>query len=219
MPDNTVLVEPVGLSEDTPKHLQLNAGVFLKDFDHSTATNAASFKTLLETALSDETKIFGCTRGGGTFVATPEVREPELDGKRYRAVGLVLFDSWDVRMTGTLVEAYPGNFQAILATLDKDDTSTTTKEIYKLRTALSSSDYIGNLTWVSILGDGTYMVIDLENVVNLDGATFTFQDKNEGTLPFNFAACADTIVGNDKAPFTLTYYYQVTGATGATGNT
>lgn len=209
MPDPTPYVpsEPFGLTENTPKYLQLNAGVFIEGLNHSTATDAASFQTILNTALADRTKILGATRGGGTFVATPETREPELDGKRYRTKGLILFDSWDVRLTGTLVEAYPGNFLRVLASSEKDSASTNTKEIIKLRTNILDTDYIASLSWVSLLGDGSYMVIDLTNVVNLDGVTFTFADKNEGTIPFNFAACASTIVGNNNAPFTITYYH------------
>ena len=159
----------------------------------------------METALANKTTVLGATRGGGTFVATPEVREPEIDGKRYRTKGLVFVESWDVRLTGTLVEAYPGNFKRVFNSADIDPASGK-KQTITLRTAIEDTDYIDKLCWVSNMGDGSYMLIELENVVNLDGVNFTFADKNEGTLPFNFAATQADVVNQDKAPFKIVFF-------------
>lgn len=198
------MTEPVGLSANTAKRIQVNAGLFIENFSYSTATDAASFKTLLESAVTAGTGVLGATRGGGTFVATPEIRELEADGKRYRTKGLIKTDSWDIRLTGTLIEAYEGNFKRAL--ISADVTSGTSKKTVTLRTAIEDTDYIDSLCWISLMGDGGYMVIEVQNVINLDGLTFTFQDKNEGTIPFNFAACHADVVGQDSAPFKITYF-------------
>lgn len=197
---------PSGLTEKTPERLQMGAGLFIENFDYASATDAATFKTALNAAVTAKTGLLGATRGGGTFVATPAVREPEIDGRRYRSKGLILFDEWDVRATGTMVEAYAGNFKRALGPADVEGSSGKV-ETLTLRTCAESGDYIDKLSWVSILGDGTYIVIDLDNVINLDGLTFTFADKNEGTIPFNFAACQSTLTGTDKAPFTIKYFH------------
>lgn len=165
MPENAVVkYEPSAISAKTYENLQLNAGVFLEDFDYSSATDKASFKALLEQAITARTGLLGATRGGGTFVATPEIREPEVDGKRYRVKGLTIVDSWDVRLTGTLLEAYPGNFKRTLASADIASTPTSgtaTKEVITLRTSIENTDYIDKLAWVTMMGDGSYMVIEL----------------------------------------------------------
>lgn len=202
--------EPVGLSAVTPQHLQLNAGMFIENFViPSTVTNAATFKTHLETVVTARSgqngNVLGCTRGGGTFVATPEIREVEADGKRYRTKGLTRIDSWDVRLTGTLIEAFPDNFERMLISADKETEGSV--DTITLRTNIANADYIDSLSWVSLMGDGTYMVITVQNVVNLDGVTFTFQDKNEGTIPFNFAASHAEIIDQDEAPMEIKYFH------------
>lgn len=200
------MIEPVGLSENTPEKIQLNAGLFIEGFTvPNTVTDAATFRTHLESIVEARTGVLGATRGGGTFVAVPEIRELEADGKRYRTKGLTRIDSWDIRLTGTLIEAFSDNFKRGLITAD---VATEGKiETLTLRTAIKNADYIDKLSWVSLMGDGSYMVIDVENVVNLDGMTFTFQDKNEGTIPFNFAAHHVKITEQDMAPVKITYYH------------
>ena len=202
------MTEPVGLSANTPKRIQVNAGLFIQDFDiPDTVTDADAFKTLLTTTVAARTGVLGATRGGGTFVATPEVRELEADGKRYRTKGLTKIDSWDIRLTGTLIEAFQDNFKRGLITADVDTTGSV--DTLTLRTAIADADYIDKLSWISLMGDGTYMVIEVENVINLDGLTFTFQDKNEGTIPFNFAAHHSDIVDQDEAPVKIRYFHPV----------
>lgn len=198
--------EPVGLSVNTPKQIQLNAGLFIEDFEiPSTAKDAETFRTALMAVVEARTGILGATRGGGTFVATPEIRELEADGKRYRTKGLTRIDSWDIRLTGTLIEAFKDNFKRTLITADVETSGS--MDTLTLRTGIEDADYIDKLSWVSLMGDGTYMVIEVYNVINLDGLTFTFQDKNEGTIPFNFAASHGEIVDQSEAPFKILYFH------------
>lgn len=211
MPDVT------GLTEQTAKRLQLNAGIFIENFTiATTVTDAATFKTALEAAISAGTGLLGATRGGGTFVATPEVREPDIDGKRYRTKGMIIYDSWDVRLTGTLVECFAGNFKRGLGSADVSTPTSGHIDTLTLRTAVAGTDYIDKLSWISLMGDGTYMVIELDNVINLDGVTFTFQDKNEGTIPFNFAACQSGL-DTTQAPFRIKYFHPSTTPNGGGG--
>ncbi len=200
--------EPVGLTSRTPDRIQVNAGLFIENFDCDSITNAAGLKTALQTAVTAGTGILGATRGGGTFTATPEVRELEADGKRYRTKGLTRVDSWDVRLSGTLIEAFKDNFKRSL--ISADVTTSGSVDTLTLRTAIADADYIDKLSWVSLMGDGTYMVIEVYNVINLDGLTFTFQDKNEGTIPFNFAAHQEEIEDQDEAPFKIRYFHPST---------
>ena len=78
---------------ETFKNLQLNAGAFLVNFDYASIESVDALKSAIATALVDKSKTLGATRGGGTFTATPEVRNIEADGKRYEFVGSTVFDS------------------------------------------------------------------------------------------------------------------------------
>lgn len=194
-----------GLSPTTFKRLQLNAGAFLTDFDYSSYEDAAALKTALVEALKDEKKTFGATRGGGTFECTPEVRNIEADGKRYEFIGSTIFDSWTVRMTGTLLEIKPENWKRVIAAADITGDEKAGKRTIKARTDLTADDYIKSLVWVGDSSEG-FVLIALKNALNTTGATLTFTDKGEGTLPFEFHAHQDSVEDMEYAPFEIVHF-------------
>ena len=188
---------------ETFQNLQLNAGAFLIDFDYSTYSDSTALRTALATALQDKTKLLGATRGGGTFVVTSEIREPEVDGKRYRFKGGAFVDSVDAQLTGTLVEIMPERFAQILATGEKETSGQ--KTTIKMHTAIQSDDYIDKLVWVGDMSDGGLVLIALKNALNNNGMTLTFSDKGEGTIPFEFHAYQDAVEDYDYAPFEVVF--------------
>lgn len=188
---------------ETFQNLQLNAGAFLIGFDYSTYVNATTLRTALTAALQDETKLLGATRGGGTFVVTSEIREPDVDGKRYRFKGGAFVDSVDAQLTGTLVEVMPERFAQILATGEKETTGQ--KTTIKMHTAIQDTDYIDSLVWVGDMSDGGLVLIALKNALNNNGMTLTFTDKGEGTIPFEFHAYQDAVEDYDYAPFEVIF--------------
>lgn len=191
----------------TFKNLQLNAGAFLVGFDYSTIKTMSALKTALATALEDETKTLGATRGGGTFTATPEVRNVEADGKRYEFKGSTVFDSWNIFMSGTLMEITPVNMQRILATADVTNDATNNMKTIRLRTDVKDDDYLDSLVWVGDTSQGA-MLIKLENALNTTGATMTITDKGEGTLPFEFHAHQSSVEDSEYAPVEIVYLNQ-----------
>lgn len=188
--------------------LQLNAGAFLVGFDYSTYTTATALRTALVTALADETKVLGATRGGGAFAVSSEIREPDMDGKRYRFVGGAFVDSVDAQLTGTLVEIKPDTFAKVLAT--GDVVTSGQKTTVTMHTAIEESDYIDNLVWVGDMSDGGVVLIALKNALNNNGLTLTFADKNEGTIPFEFHAYQDSVEDYDTAPFEVVFLSDAT---------
>lgn len=188
---------------ETFQNLQLNAGAFLIGFDYSTYVNATTLRTALTAALQDETKLLGATRGGGTFVVTSEIREPDVDGKRYRFKGGAFVDSVDAQLTGTLVEVMPERFAQILATGEKETSGQ--KTTIKMHTAIQDNDYIDSLVWVGDMSDGGLVLIALKNALNNNGMTLTFTDKGEGTIPFEFHAYQDAVEDYDYAPFEVIF--------------
>lgn len=188
---------------ETFQNLQLNAGAFLIGFAYSEYTDATALRTALTTALQDSTKLLGATRGGGTFVVTSEIREPDVDGKRYRFKGGAFVDSVDAQLTGTLVEIRPEIFAKVLAT--GESTTAGKKTTVKMHTAIQETDYIDSLVWVGDMSDGGLVLIALKNALNNNGMTLTFTDKGEGVIPFEFHAYQESVEDYDYAPFEVIF--------------
>lgn len=185
-------------------NLQLNAGIFLVDFDHSSITDAAALKTAIAAAVTAETNILGVTRGGGTFNVTRDTRTPDIDGMRYPFKGSDFVDSADAYLTGTLLEINSTNFKRLLGT--GDSTTSGKKTTITMRTAITSADYIDQLCWVGDIADGRLVLIELDNAFNTADFSFTFTDKGEGTMTFEFHARQDDVSDYDNAPFRVVFF-------------
>lgn len=186
-------------------NLQLNAGVFLVDFDHSNIADSTALKTAIKTAIATPSNILGVTRGGGSFVVTRETRTPEVDGVRYPFKGSDFVDSADAYLSGTILEVNPLNWKRLMAT--GEYTTSGKKTTLTFHTAVDpDTDYIDHLAWVGDLADGRTVLIELDNAFNTADFNFTFADKNEGTLPFEFHARQDSVDDYDYAPFRVIFF-------------
>lgn len=187
------------------QNLQLNAGIFLADFDYSAATNAATLKTAIASAVTEGTKILGVTRGGGSFTVTRELRAPDVDGTRYPFKGQDFVDSVDAYLSGTLLEVNPTNFKRLLGTgtVAKSGAKTTVT----MHTAVDpETDYIDSLVWVGDIADGRLVLIELDNAFNTQDFSLTFSDKGEGTMTFEFHARQADVSDYDTAPFRVVFF-------------
>lgn len=192
-----------GLTPTTYENVQLNAGVFLKNFDYSAITDADGLVDAVIAALESREGVLGATRGGGTFTCTPSIRSIEADGKRSEFVGSSMNDGWTVRLSTTLLEITPENFKDALMCADIA-TNGTVKTV-TIRRDITAEDYIEKLCWVGDTAKGM-MLIELDNALNTDGASFTFTDKGEGTLPVNFLAHQGSLEAQDEAPCRLVFF-------------
>jgi len=193
------------LREATFDHLQLNCGVFLKDFNYSSIANAGALATAVASAITDGTKLLGATRGGGTFQVSREMRNPEIDGLRYRFKGGVFVDSTDPYLSTTLVETTPENFALALGGTATTETGSKITTV-KMPTAIGDSAYLTNLCWIGDLADGRFVLICLYNALNTADFTFTFTDKSEGTTAVEFHGCQDEVNDYDEAPFEVVFF-------------
>lgn len=192
-----------GLSATTFEKLQLNAGIFLTGFDYSSATDAATLKTKLAEYIKAGEGVLGATRGGGKFTCTPSTRNIEADGKRYEFVGSTVNDGWTVSLSTTLLESDAETFK--LALMSADVTTATGKDTIKIRTDIATTDYLDKLCWVGDTSKG-YVLIELENALNISGASFSFTDKGEGTLPVEFRAHQSSLESTEYAPCTVVFF-------------
>ena len=81
-----------GFTNNTPKHLQMDAGAFLKNYDVTKDTWATA----------KETKLLGATAGGGSFSAVPAIRRIEVDGVKGAVKGMETIDEWVVTLTANV---------------------------------------------------------------------------------------------------------------------
>ena len=189
------------------QNLQLNAGIFLTDFNYSSIANAGALKTAIAPAVTAGTNILGVTRGGGTFTVTKEIRTPEVDGTRYPFKGQDFVDSVDAYLSGTLLEVNPANFKRLLGTGDVNKETGSKITTVTMHTAVDpATDYIGKLCWVGDIANGTLVLIELDNAFNTSDFTFTFTDKGEGTMTFEFHARQADVLDYDNAPFRVVFF-------------
>lgn len=190
---------------DAFKELQLNAGIFLVDFNHSTIATADALKTAIASAVTAGTNILGVTRGGGTFTVTKAIRTPEVDGVRYAFKGQDFIDSADAYLSGTLLEVNATNFKRLLST--GESVTEGKKTTVTMHTAVDpDTDYIPSLVWVGDIADGRLIMVVLDNAFNTADFSLTFTDKGEGTMPFEFHARQENVNDYDKAPFKVIFF-------------
>lgn len=194
-----------GLRASTFENLQLNAGMFLANFDYSTATDAATLGALLKTERekTSGSALIGATRGGGTFVCTPNTRSIEADGKREEWKGSSVNDGWTIKLTTILLEINATNLKRSFGTADVTDVEK--KHTIKIRTDIKDADYIESLVWVGDTSKG-YVLIAIKNALNTAGATLTWTDKGEGTIPVEFTAHQDGLETDGYAPCEVIFF-------------
>ena len=196
------------LREETFENLQLNAGIFVKNADYSGIANAGALKTAIQAAIAGTSggigTIIGATRGGGSFTVTREMRQPEVDGRRYGFVGDTFVDSVEAQLSTTLIEITPQNL--VDAFGSASITGSSPKQTIKLQTAIDTDDYLDNICWIGDISDGRYVLICLKNALNQADITLTWTDKGEGTLPVEFHAKQANVDDYDEAPFEIVYF-------------
>jgi len=181
-----------GLSTTTPDNLLLGAGAFYKNWvvDTDTPATAAS-------------KLLGATDGGGSFSATPAVRQVSVDGAPGPVKGLEVIDGWTATLTANVKEVTAANLQLALARFD----SATVTDGTKITTGhdLEDTDYATNIAWVgSVSGKTKPVVIILKNALSLNGISINFTDKNEAVVPLTITAHYD-LADLETPPFEIIY--------------
>lgn len=189
-----------GFTANTAKHLQLDAGAFLKNYDVT--------KDTWETAKS--TKLLGATSGGGSFSAVPTVRRIEVDGVKGAAKGMEDIGEWVVTLTANVKEITADVIKTALGaaeTAAADAPAGYTKITAK--NEISLEDYLDNMTWVGRLsGSNDPVIIVVKNALSTNGLTISFADKSEGLIPITVTGHYDP--ENLASPPFEIYYPKVT---------
>lgn len=195
-----------GVTANTPKHLQLDAGAFLKNYDVATDTWASA----------KGTKLIGATAGGGSFSAVPTIRRVEVDGVKGATKGFEALDEWVVTMTANVKEITAEALQLALATgtsvATKSPSSADSNNYNKITAAneLADANYIDNITWIGRLsGSELPVIIVMKNALCTNGLTLTTADKAEGVVALTLTGHYDP-ANLDAVPFEI--YYPIISA-------
>lgn len=189
-----------GVTANTAKHLQLDAGAFFKNFDPTTDTFASA-----------SAKLIGATAGGGSFAAVPTIRRIEVDGLKGATKGYETIDEWQVTMTANVKELTVGALELALATGShtsvKSPNTVTSNNYEKIVAAneIADSNYTTNVTWVGRLsGSETPIIIVVKNALCTNGLTLTTADKAEGVIAMTMTGHY-SVADLDTPPFEIYY--------------
>lgn len=189
-----------GVTANTAKHLQLDAGAFFKNFDPATDTFASA-----------SSKLIGATAGGGSFAAIPTIRRIEVDGLKGATKGYEALDEWQVTLTANVKELTVGALELALTTGShtsvKSPSSETSDNYEKIVAAndIADSNYTTNVTWVGRLsGSNLPIIIVVKNALATNGLTLTTADKSEGVVAMTLTGHY-TVSDLDTPPFEIYY--------------
>lgn len=181
-----------GVTDTTPQHLQLNAGVLLKKFQ-------------LGTDAINQDDIIGATRGGATFRAEPTIHHVEADGIPTNYKGMDRIDEWAVTLEATMLEFKPDIIKMALGAGVKE-TSETGYTKYTVTHEIDEATNYSDIWWIGALSNGKRVVIQIKNGLNKSGLSLTFADKGEGTIPLTLTGhYTYEDMQNGTAPFAIYY--------------
>ena len=180
-----------GFTPNTAKNLQLDAGILVKN--HTVGS-----------AITDANKL-GATEGGATFTAVPEIRNifDGLDGARGNYKDGNVIDSWEISLTASVSEMTAENIKLAIASADSKTSTVEGYQEITPRNDIKTTDYLENVCWVgTVNGQDKPMIIELKNVMNTNGFSFTASDKGRGKVDLELKAHFD-LENADEVPFKI----------------
>ncbi|WP_077622000.1 hypothetical protein [Sediminibacillus massiliensis] len=172
-------VNPVGVTQNTPERMLLDAGAIYKNLTYDDTTGDFTGEVL------------GATSGGNEFQVEIETRQPELDGVKTRIRGLKFVNSHEAQLTVNLKELTAQNIKNAIGPADIDDTDSNF-DIVTGRSNIEDGDYLDNIAFVGRLsGNDRPVVILLKNALSAEGFTMSTEDDGEAVVPIVFHAHAD----------------------------
>lgn len=188
------------------KQIQFNAGVLCSNFNIFTG---------------EVSGIIGATTGGisASIIPTTTDYGEDIDNVKKNTYELKRIDSWEAKISGTLVAASKAAIKKLLASTTETTetpssgvTSPTYSAVQRLdpnnefATTSGSSDFetiwwVGDYSDDNNAVDGKYIAIKLENAINTAGFTLKTADKAKGQFSFEFLAHYS--LNSDRIPFAV----------------
>ena len=178
---------------DAFQKLQINAGILTTDFTPATGTIG-------------EAGQIGATTGGVNFTATPTYSDfgEDIDNCPKNMKELKKLDSWEVKMTGTFVNADTAIAKRLCGAADIGTTDAT-----KLtrRNDLKDADFddiwlVGDYSDKNGETNGGFIAIKLLNALSTGGFQLQTADKSKGQFAFEFTGHY-SMSAQDIVPFEI----------------
>ena len=181
------------IPSDAFQKLQINAGILTTDFTPATGTVG-------------EAGQIGATTGGVNFTATPTYTDfgEDIDNCPKNMKELKKLDSWEVKMSGTFVNADTAIAKLLCGAADIDTTDTTK---VTPRGDLTDADFddiwlVGDYSDQNGETNGGFIAIKLINALSTGGFQLQTGDKAKGQFAFEFTGHY-SMSDQDKVPFEM----------------
>lgn len=176
------------IPENTFKEMQLNAGVILSTFDPSTATVTAA-------------NIMAATTGGVAFDAVPSFKDmgENVDNCPKNMKELKKLDTWDVKMSGTMVTITPAIVKSLLAAAEVATEKITPRKDLK-EEDFSDIWWVGDYSDINDDSNGGFCAIHMMNALSTGGFKLKSGDNDNGQFAFEYTAHY-SIAAQDTVPF------------------
>lgn len=181
------------IPSDAFQKLQINAGILTTDFTPATGTIG-------------EAGQIGATTGGVNFTATPTYSDfgEDIDNCPKNMKELKKLDSWEVKMTGTFVNADTAIAKLLCGAADIGTTDTTK---VTPRNNLADADFddiwlVGDYSDKNGETNGGFIAIKLLNALSTGGFQLQTSDKAKGQFAFEFTGHY-SMSAQDIVPFEI----------------
>ena len=181
------------IPSDTFQKLQINAGILTTDFTPATGTIG-------------EAGQIGATTGGVNFTATPTYSDfgEDIDNCPKNMKELKKLDSWEVKMTGTFVNADTAIAKRLCGAADIGTTDATK---VTPRNDLKDADFadiwlVGDYSDKNGETNGGFIAIKLINALSTGGFQLQTSDKAKGQFAFEFTGHY-SMSAQDTVPFEI----------------
>ena len=178
---------------DAFQKLQINAGILTTDFTPATGTIG-------------EAGQIGATTGGVNFTATPTYSDfgEDIDNCPKNMKELKKLDSWEVKMTGTFVNADTAIAKRLCGAADIGTTDATK---VTPRNDLKDADFddiwlVGDYSDKNGETNGGFIAIKLLNALSTGGFQLQTADKSKGQFAFEFTGHY-SMSAQDIGPFEI----------------
>jgi hypothetical protein len=192
------------LPADVFKHVQMNAGVMLSEFDPTVGT-------------VDRDKIIGATSGGNTFEAKPNFTDfgDDIDNCPKNTKQLKKIDSVEVTMSGDMVAADTNAIKMLMGSAyatdmgQEEDAPATAQGLTKITPTMELTDadfkdiwMVGDYSDVNTGADAGFLAIRLKDALSTGGFKLKTDDKKKGTFSYEFTAHTD-LVNPEELPYEI----------------
>ena len=181
------------IPSDAFQKLQINAGILTTDFTPATGTIG-------------EAGQIGATTGGVNFTATPTYSDfgGDIDNCPKNMKELKKLDSWEVKMTGTFVNADTAIAKRLCGAADIGTTDATK---VTPRNDLKDADFddiwlVGDYSDKNGETNGGFIAIKLLNALSTGGFQLKTADKSKGQFAFEFTGHY-SMSAQDIVPFEI----------------